>query len=127
MAELTHQDLSKLSDTECTNVLTTKNMYRLIKKYSNLSSTDIDCWTNGKHYVKFDLENNKFKWTDSKGGFVLNSSDELYSDELNKLLVCTYRTMCDMLSDENAFIDTPEDILMYAEQKLRALIEENDN
>ena len=98
-----------------------------MKKYSNLSSSGIDCWTHGKHYVKFDIDNNKFKWADSKGGFVLNSSDELYSDELNKLLVCTYRTMCDMLSDENAFIDTPEDILMYAEQKLRALIEENDN
>ena len=87
MAELTHKNLSKLSDAECTNVLTTKNMYRLIKKYSNLSSTDIDCWTHGKHYVKFDLENNKFKWTDSKGGFILNSSDELYTPFSSRVMV----------------------------------------
>lgn len=124
MTELTHKNLRKLDDTDCTNVITTRNINRLINKYSNLSNIKVNCWVHEKHYTQFDLENNKFKWTDTKGGSILNSSDDLSSEELNKLLVHTYRNMCDTLSDNVAFIDTPEDILLYAEQKLRSLIDD---
>ena len=119
-------NMRDLDDTACTNVVVTRQIRRLISKFPSMNEIAIDCWTHGNHYVKFKLTNgnNKFKWyTDTKES-VCATDGTLYKDELNKLLVSTYRTMCE--NKEGVDIsDTPEELLAYAESKLQELLKES--
>lgn len=129
MAEITRKTLRELDDVSCANVVTTRSIRKLIKKYPNFNSIAMDCWSNGHHYTKFVNADNKFKWyTDGIDGFIerdCNSDgswEPIDKEALNKLIVYTYRTMCDSIGSDVEFVDTPEDILAYAEQKLKEML-----
>ena len=92
----------------------------------------MDCWTHGGHYTKFEFKGGRFYWSVAKGdpcvkGFetVADDSDELDKEELNKLIVFTHRAMCDS-KDGVDIVDTPEDLLAFAETKLQEMIRDDN-
>lgn len=125
-------NLRELDDVSCTNVVTARQIRRLVKKFPTMEHTDIDCWVHGGHYIKFKSGDNRFTWyCDIKephfeGCEKIKSDDsELSVNELNKLIVHTYRSMCDVLNGTD-ISDTPEDILAFAEMRLQELLHDEN-
>lgn len=128
--------LRRLDDTDCSNIVMSRRLRRLAKKFPSLSELSIDCWTHGGHYTTFKMKNNMPTWICNikevhypSEVTVQLDSESLDKEELNKLLVFTYRTMCDN-QDSIDLLETPEDILNFAEQKLKRLLsdeEQSDN
>lgn len=123
------QTLRKMDDVSCTNIVTVRNIKKLIKKYPSLTHIAIDCWVCGGHYTTFECNQDSFVWyAEPKDGYYLDKitgdEEDVTSDQLNKLIVHTYRTMWDNLGEDIEFIDTPEELLAYAEQKLQQMLKE---
>jgi len=123
-------NLRALDDVSCANVVTSRQIRKLIRKFPNMEYMNIDCWVHGGHYIKFKSGDNRFAWyCDTKeshfeGCEKIKSDDEdLTTEELNKLVVCTYRSMCDQQNGVDVS-DTPEDILAFAESRLQELLRE---
>lgn len=123
-------NLRDLDDVACSNVVISRQIKRLIRKFPSMKSIAMDCWVHGGHYTKFEMTHDKFKWfiddsyTNTKGLKVLTSDNEdLLDEELNKLLVYTHRAMCDN-KDGVDLIDTPEDLLAFAETKLQEMLKD---
>lgn len=130
MDKIDNKTLRTLDDVCCTNVITSRNIRRLIRKHDNLSKVSIDCWVHGWHYVTFELSEGRFKWLPEYDRFhthavIYDNDEDLESTELNKLIVETYRSMCDLLNDDTSFIDTPEELLAVAEERLKQLLADN--
>lgn len=119
-------NLRALDDTDCTNVVVSRQIRKLLRKFPSFNVTPIDCWTLRGHYVTFKCSGDKFIWESApdKYGcrtFITSLSENLDRFDLNKLLVFTFNTMCDMNRGED-ISDTPEDLLAYAEMKLREML-----
>ena len=124
-------NLRNLDDVQCSNVVVSRQIRRLIRKFPHLRESFLDCWIHGGHDTKFEYCGPKFIWhcepkdPHLKGAETLSSDDEfLTDDELNKLIVFTYQAMCDTLNGVD-LTDTPEDLLAYAEQKLQEMISDD--
>ena len=126
-------NLRELSDVDCSNVVVSRQIRRMAKKFPSMHELTMDCWSHGGHYVKFLLtDSDIMKWECHKDGPVIDgcqtlfaTNEDLTSDELNKLLVYTYRTMCDN-KDGVDIIDTPEDLLAFAETKLQEMLKDEE-
>lgn len=130
--DLDYKTLRKLDDIDCSNHVIANYMYKLIHKHDHLKSVSIDCYVHSGHYTKFVYDQGTYKWFVDKMHSYLSDctvltldSEDLTVDELHKLLVATYDVMCNSLNDNVEFIDTPEDLLAYAEQKLQSLLADN--
>lgn len=130
---MTIKNIRELDDLNCTNYITTKCIKKLVKKHSSLKTKVSNCFINGTQYIMVDVPKYNFIWfTDGESGFVkrYNKSklvddikrEWLEPEELNRLIVNTYRHLCDSLGDDIDLADTPEDILAYAEQQLQNLL-----
>jgi hypothetical protein len=117
-------DLRKLDDVMCTSVVCGRQIKRMIKKFPSMKDFTIDCYVHNGHYTKFKLADNKFIWSGDKCKQITNESDFIDSDELNKLVVSTYRAMCDSQNDVD-LVDTPEDLLAFAEAKLQEMLHDD--
>lgn len=120
--------LRELDDVACSNVVVTRQIKKMIRKFPSMNELAIDCWIHGGHYTKFKYSNDSITWIHSdadkvtNGYKVLKAVDEcLDKDELNKLLVTTFNSMCDNMNNMD-FIDTPEDLLSFAESKLQEML-----
>ena len=130
MDELFATPLRKLNDLTCSIVVNTRSIKKMLKKYPNLENMSMECWTVGGPYVQFKVKNHKFTWVTGEGDVIV--MDSIINDEdnpidwesLNKLLVWTYRTMCDSMGDNFEFIDSPEDLLSFAEARLKQMLAE---
>lgn len=124
--------LRDLDDIACSNVVVTRQIRRLVAKFPSMKETAVDCWVHGGHYTKFELTNaNKLRWYSDKNSpcikKVLYATDEdLTKEELNKLLVATHRDMCDNKEGVD-LIDTPEDLLAFAESKLQEMLKDSND
>lgn len=126
-------DLRKLDDIDCSNVVVERQIRRMLSKFPSMADNmAVDCWTHGGHYTNFTFKGGKFIWKAEdkshclKGCEILTDDNEdLYSDELNKLLVYTYRTMCDSQNCVD-LVDTPEDLLAFAETKLQEMLRDEN-
>lgn len=122
--------LRDLDDVACSNVVVTRQIRRLVAKFHSMKETAIDCWVHGGHYTKFELTNsNKLRWHCDKNvpcakKVIYATDDELTKEELNKLLVSTHRDMCDNKEGVD-LIDTPEDLLAFAETKLQEMLKDS--
>lgn len=123
-------NLRDLDDVACTNVVCGRQIKRMIKKFPSMNDTAIDCWVHGGHYTQFKFKNGKFVWlVNGKDPCVSgcekisDDSDKLDKYELNKLIVSTYRSMCDSQNGVD-IVDTPEDLLAFAETKLQEMLRE---
>lgn len=119
-------NLRELDDIACSNVIVSRQIKRLVNKFPSMKSVSIDCWTHGRHYELFECKNDKFIWSAKKGDsdeYIKTpiDSEELFDSEMNKLIVTTYRTMCDSQTDESLLVTT-EELLAYAESKLQELL-----
>lgn len=122
-------NLRTLDDVDCANVVVSRQIKKLVRKVPSLSKSAIDCYVHGAHYIGFEFNGNKFIWhgavTDKRIGEKKLTSDNinmiLDKDELNKLLVNTYRSMCEV-TDSVDLIDSPEDLLAFAETKLQEML-----
>ncbi len=124
-------NLRDLDDTACTNVVCGRQIKRMIRKFPSMDDIAIDCWVHDGHYTRFKFKNGKFHWSvEDKApcikGFetITDDCEDLYKDELNKLIVHTYHTMCDIQNGVD-IVDTPEDLLAYAESKLQEMLRED--
>jgi hypothetical protein len=116
--------LRNLDDVACSNVIVTRQIAKMLRKFPSMRELAIDCFTNNEHYVKFTwLDGKPIQWTDVKGCVLNAKEDFIYKEDLNKLLVYTYRAMCDN-QDSVDLIDTPEDLLAFAESKLQEMLKE---
>ena len=122
-------NLRELNDTDCTIVVCSRQIRKMIKKFPSMADTAIDCWVNRGHYTRFKLKNNKFTWVSEgfephlPGYEVIDEDSVLCSDDFYKLTVETFQAMCDSQNGVD-ISDTPEDLLTYAELKLQELISE---
>lgn len=130
MPKDTKINLRNLDDIDCANVVVTRQIKKFVKKFPNMREAAMECWTNSDHYTKFKLsDNGSIHWISVETEYphrqsVLHANDrDLDREDLNKLLVYTYRTMCDC-NDGIDLIDTTEDLLAFAESKLKALLSE---
>lgn len=126
MANTEKINLRELDDTDCTNVVVTRQIKKFLRKFPSFKTTPIDCWTHNHHYINFKLKGDKFIWESApdKYGcktFVTSASECLNKYELNKLIVFTWNQMCEMNNSED-ISDTAEDLLAYAETKLREML-----
>lgn len=118
-------NLRDLDDTACTNVVVSRQIRRFIRKFPSAKDFTIDCWAHGGHYTRFESKDDKFIWYTDKNDKLVSTDDSLTKEELNKLIVFTYQAMCDSQSEVD-LIDTPEDLLAYAETKLQELLKEEN-
>lgn len=124
-------NLRDLDDVACTSVVCARQIKRTIKKYPAMNDITVDCWVHDGHYTRFKFKGGKFIWesdgkTYRKGCETLtDDSDVLYKEELNKLIVSTYRTICES-QDCIDLVDTPEDLLAFAETKLQDMLREEN-
>lgn len=127
MKEITAAELRAMNDTDCSNVVISRQIRRFIKKVQSFKEIPITCYIHGAKFTSFKFSNDKFIWAGRTYGknqhdITVTSEDEsLNSDELNKLIITTFQTMCDMNSSED-LSDTPEDLLAYAESKLKEFL-----
>lgn len=127
--KLTEKQLMRtLDDTQCSNIIIAKNIRKLVNKFPNMKAITMDCWVHDGHYTEFELQGANLVWHHDKNRKCVNglptvnhTNENLSSDEINKLIRFTYQTMCDSMNSID-LIDTPEDLLNYAEQKLQELI-----
>lgn len=130
MEELFTTPLRKLSDLTCSIVVNTRNIKKMLKKYPNLEDMPIECWIPNGPYVRFKFKGHRLTWINDCGksitiDSVLNDEDSTIDwASLNKLLVWTYRTMCESMDNSFEFIDSPEDLLSFAETKLKQMLAE---
>lgn len=124
-------NLRELDDVACSNVVVARQIKRLINKFPSLKELAMDCWVHGGHYTKFKLNGGKFVWECASGDpcikgceTLTDDSDVLDKEELNKLIVFTHRAMCDAQNGVE-IVDTPEDLLAFAETKLQEMIRED--
>ena len=118
-------NLRDLDDMACSSVVVTRQIKKLIYKFPSMKEIAIDCWAYGDHYTKFKCSNNKFIWLTNDGKKLSANDEELTKEALNKLIVTTYRTMCDSQNGVD-IVDTPEDLLAFAEQKLKEMLAEDN-
>ena len=126
-------NLRDLDDVACSNVVVSRQIRHLVRKNQLLSDISIDCWIHNGHYTRFKCKNEALSWycedrEPHEEGLqkIDRSTDCLYNDEWNKLLVSTYRSMCDSLSGVDVE-DTPEDLLVLAESKLQEMLSDESN
>ena len=127
-------NLRDLDDVSCSNIVVSRQIRHLLKKNQSFSDIAIDCWIHGGHYTRFKYKNDKFSWYCEDGepceeGLQKIDSvttDSLFNDEWNKLMVFTYRTMCDSMNGVNVE-DSPEDLLALAESKLQEMLHDEDS
>ena len=125
-------NLRDLDDTACTNVVCARQIKRMIRKFPSMDDLAMDCWVHGGHYTKFKFKGSRFIWyADPSGTFISgceslkDDSDSLDKYELNKLITSTYRAMCDSQNCVD-LVDTPEDLLAFAETKLQEMLKEEN-
>lgn len=118
-------NLRDLDDTACTNVVCTRQIKKMIRKFPSMSEISFDCWVKSGHYTKFKFKNDRFIWTTDNGDSIANDSEDLDKYDLNKLIVFTYQAMCDSQAGVD-LTDTPEDLLAYAETKLLELLHDEE-
>lgn len=125
-------NLRELDDTACTNVVCGRQIKRMIKKFPSMDDMAIDCWVHGGHYTRFKFKGGKFIWEVEGKDPCLPGCEKLTDDsdvldkyELNKLIVFTHRAMCDSQSGID-LVDTPEDLLAFAETKLQEMLREEN-
>ena len=125
-------NLRDLDDMACSNVVVARQIKRMIKKSPSMDDMAMDCWVHGGHYTRFKYKGGKFIWRVEgseqciKGcEKITDACDYIYKDELNKLIVSTYRTMCDSQNGID-LVDTPEDLLAFAETKLQEMLREEN-
>lgn len=125
-------NLRDLDDTACSNVVVARQIKRMIRKFPSMDNLAMDCWVHGGHYTRFKFKGGKFVWgVEGKEPYlsgcetITDDSEELDKYELNKLIVSTYRAMCDSQNCID-FVDTPEDLLAFAETKLQEMLREEN-
>lgn len=125
-------NLRDLDDVACTNVVCARQIRRMIRKFSSMSDMAIDCWVHGGHYTRFKYKGDKFIWVADPAGPCVSGCDTLTDVddvldkyELNKLITSTFRDMCDS-QDCVDLVDTPEDLLAFAETKLQEMLKEEN-
>lgn len=118
-------NLRDLDDTACTNIVVSRQIRRFIRKFPSAKDLAMDCWIHGGHYTRFESKGDKFIWYTDKNDKLLSTDDSLTKEELNKLIVTTHRAMCDSQNGVD-LVDTPEDLLVYAETKLQELLKEEN-
>jgi len=125
-------NLRDIDDTECTNVVCGRQIKRMIRKFPSMADMAIDCWIHGGHYTRFKFKDGKFIWEVENNApcikgceSVTSDSDVLDKYELNKLIIFTHRAMCDSQNNVD-LVDTPEDILAFAETKLQEMLREEN-
>ena len=125
-------NLRDLDDTACSNVVVARQIKRMIRKFPSMDDMAIDCWVHGGHYTRFKFKGGKFIWSVEgkepcvSGCETLTDDNELLDKyELNKLIIFTYRAMCDSQSGVD-LVDTPEDLLAFAETKLQDMLREDN-
>lgn len=125
-------NLRDLDDTACTNVVCARQIKRMIRKFPSMDDLAMDCWVHGGHYTKFKFKGGRFIWcADPSEAFISgceslkDDSDSLDKYELNKLITSTYRAMCDSQNCVD-LVDTPEDLLAFAETKLQEMLKEEN-
>lgn len=126
MKEITAAYLRTLDDTDCSNIVVSRQIRKFIRKFPSFNITPVDCWIHNGHFTTFKYNGDKFIWESepNKYGvktFITSACETLDRFDLNKLLVFTFTTMCDMNNSDD-ISDTPEDLLAYAEMKLRAML-----
>lgn len=120
--------LRKLNDTLCSIVVNTRGIRKLVSKNPSLAEMNMDCWTADDNQHCFLMKNGKLQWRSKKAGIV--SLDNLINDEdcdfesANKLLVYTYRNMCELLASDGIQLDSDEDLLEYANALMKEYINE---
>ena len=119
-------NLRDLDDVDCANIVVARQIKKFIRKFQSFKTTSIDCWISRGHFITFKYSGDKFIWESApdKYGcktFITSLSENLSRFDLNKLLVFTFNTMCDMNNSED-ISDTAEDLLAYAESKLREML-----
>lgn len=133
MKEITADYLRTLDDIDCSNVIVSRQIRKFIKKNPSFKETPITCYVCGTKFDLFKLAGDKFIWSgythdkrNRKQITVSSDDDCLGKFELNKLIINTFHTMCDMTNSED-IIETPEDLLEYAEMKLREMLSDENN
>lgn len=122
MKEITAAYLRTLDDTDCSNVVVSRQIRRFIKKSPSFKEMPMVCYIHGAKFIW-----SGFTYDKSHKPITVTSDDEcLNKDELNKLIVSTFQTMCDLNNCED-IVDTPEDLLEYAEMKLREMLNDESN
>lgn len=118
-------NLRKLNDTDCTSVVATRQMMKLIKQFPSLNKCHINRCVDGKLFTKFEKHENELVWLTDKGDVISSKDEDVDRDSLNKLIVHTFRTMCAQHNNNVDLSETPEDILAYAESKLQELLHDD--
>lgn len=129
--EIKNESIQKLNDEQRTIFMVTKQIKHFVKRFSDVRNIRINCWVNGGHYTRFKCDETltKFSWlVDLNEKFkcdeITLETENITDLDFNKLLVTTFRTMCASLDEQKDVLSSPEDILEYAEQKLKELISE---
>jgi hypothetical protein len=125
-------DVRKLDDVDCSNIAVSHQIKRMVNKFPSMRNLSINCYAYGTHYTNFKFENNVFTWTGDvydvlRGRKVVSTDDAdslLDKDSMNKLINDTFNTMLDSVN-ETDLVYTPEELLAFAEEKLKALLAEN--
>jgi hypothetical protein len=125
-------NLRDLDDVACSNVVVARQIKRMIKKFPSMDDMPVDCWVHSGHYTRFKYKGGKFVWSVEGSApcikgceSITDDSDLLDKYELNRLIVSTYREMCDSQSGID-LVDTPEDLLAFAETKLQEMLREEN-
>ena len=120
LTEKTKISLRNLDDVDCANIVVPRQIRKLIRKFPSLSQTEVDCWISLGNAIQFINKNDKLLWK-IKDTLLSQEDEDLSRYELNKLLVFTFRAMCEM-NEEDDLSDSPEDLLAYAEMRLKELL-----
>lgn len=125
-------NLRDLDDISCSNVVISRQIKRMIRKFPSMNKLSISCWIHGGHYTLFQYKGDRFVWSTDPNSKCIkgcesltDKSDEIDKWELNKLVAFTYKAMIDSQSNVD-LVDTPEDLLAYADTKLQEIIREDN-
>lgn len=123
-------NLRSLDDETCSIFVVARQIRKMINKFPSLADTEMDCWLRQGHYTRFQCKGDKFIWYANTADKFMpdcekltHDNETLYKDELNKLMVSTFRDMCDSQNSVD-LADTPEDLLAFAEEKLKEMLKE---
>lgn len=123
--EVKHKiNLRELNDTDCTSVVVGRQIARMIKRFPFMKTCSISCFAKNKNFTNFLVGDHIFIWKSDDGDVITSKDDDVDHDDLNKLLVYTFRSMCDAQNGVD-LSDTPEDILAYAETKLQEMLHDD--
>lgn len=125
-------NLRYLDDTECANIVVSRQIRKMISKFPSMRDMAMDCWIHDGHYTRFLFKGGKFIWSAVDGGQFINGCETVTDDdgildkfELNKIINFTFGTMCDS-QDCVDLVDTPEDLLAFAETKLQEMLHDQN-